>query len=229
MPETLPMMLERISAFQYDSVPSEATFGLAPAVTTKVAERSGEYLPFYGNSVIYYLDDDTLTLCDKALDFLYQRLVSCLSQRLPRDSLHITLTDLRASANLAYVAPQIFLDATHFSSLVNSMHLPTIELRITAVFNLMNTSISIGVVPATEVDYENLMAARRIFEADSSEAPSPFTPHITLAYYRPNPEIAINPAELRMTLAELTEMLHGKRIALHRDLLMYVHFSSMAN
>lgn len=228
MAETLPDMLERISAFQHDSVPDEITFGLAPAVLAKVMEQSGKYLPFYGNSVIYYLDDDALALCDQALDFLDQRLGGWLSQRLQPDSMHITLTDLRASADLTQVAAQVFLDDPIFSNLLRSIpRSAAIELRITAVFNLMNTSIAVGVAPATAADYERLMAARRLFELPASEMP--YTPHITLAYYRPNPKVAINPVELRDALAELTEMLRGKRIMLHRDLLQYVHFSSMAS
>ena len=81
MLETMPEFLSRIGNFQFDSVPVEEIFGLTPAVYQKVEQGTGRYLPFFGNTIIYYLDDSALAMCDFATKLPGRQVVSVLLPR----------------------------------------------------------------------------------------------------------------------------------------------------
>ena len=49
-----------------------------------------------------------------------------------------------------------------------------IRWKAHAVFNLMNTSVALGLVPATEEDHERMVRLRRLFESFTGDAP--YTP-----------------------------------------------------
>ena len=114
------------------------------------------------------------------------------------------------------------------SSELANVQLPRpITMNITAVLNLMNTSICIGLTPISASAYDQLVSLRNTF--DSIVPGGNYTPHITLAYYRPEPENPIDPTKLSDALNELTRTPRGKQITLNPAKLQYVHFSSMAD
>ena len=59
-----------------------------------------------------------------------------------------------------------------------------IEMRASRLFNMVNTSVVLGLEPCTEADFEKLMELYREFQ-DAKPLAYPLTPHITMAYYRP--------------------------------------------
>ena len=60
----------------------------------------------------------------------------------------------------------------------------TIEMKASRLFNMMNTSVVLGLEPCTEADCQKLMQLYHEFN-EAKHLGYPLTPHITMAYYRP--------------------------------------------
>jgi 2'-5' RNA ligase len=227
MDETLEQMVLRTRRFQNDSVPHEQTLSIAPGVREKVEAESGRFLPFFGSTIIYFLDTECRRQLQEVITQLHAVHRENLSTPLPSDSLHVTLHDLRSSQNLGEITNdmnQEHLGALHL--VAEAKKVGSIEMSITTVFNLVNTSIVVGLLPTTQADCEKLLNARGIFDA---LVPSTYfyTPHITLAYYRPEAPDPISPLALRDTLDTLTTRIQGKQVFLRPDNLELSYFSAM--
>lgn len=227
MPETLGAMSERLRAFQYDSVPNESPFGYSQSVREKIASGTGSFLPYYGNTVIFALDPLTRSWISDLSDSLHQALDPGLADRLPSSTAHVTLRDLFSSLNLKDVAEDVFLsDRQALEVAARIRGRGTVTMRATTVFNLTNTSISLGLIPDGDVEFETLLDARGAF--DGINPPSAYTPHITLAYYRPDPPEPVDLNHLAGTLADLTRTVAGRTVTLPFEALHVAHFSDMA-
>ncbi|MBO0898726.1 hypothetical protein J1G42_01965 [Cellulomonas sp. zg-ZUI222] len=71
-----------------------------------------------------------------------------------------------------------------------------------------------------------LLAARALL--DEIVPSGPFTPHVTLAYYRPAAASPVDPRHLARTLDRLTERVAGRLVTLAPERLRSTHFSTMA-
>lgn len=226
--ESLQQFKERINLFQVRSVPPERIFGLPSNLSEKVTPGTGELKPFYGNTIAYFLDKPALDLIDRITDLLYDKLAEGLAERLPLDMAHLTLHDLHASVTLDAVEALISTNASRVSELVEkAREVGTIKMVCTTVFNLMNTSVVIGLSAATEHDHHKLMQARSLF--DEIVPSGTFTPHITVAYYRPEAPVPLNPETLAATLEQLTLVLADFELELRPEHLYELKFDSMAN
>lgn len=220
---------ERISKFQVDSVPYEAQFGLPPSLNEKVCARTGVLRPFFGSTVAYFLTDlpeggkETVA---RVSDALYRDFGTALAEPLPLDLAHVTLHDLYASPVLENIWRQLEATGGRVNYLVEqARELGQIKLRCTTVFNLMNTSLVIGLQAVDTHEHTKLMQARGYF--DELVSGSAFTPHITLAYYRPGEQWRIDPQLLRKRLQELTQEVADTPVILQPEGLFGLHFDSM--
>ncbi|WP_258522256.1 2'-5' RNA ligase family protein [Actinomyces sp. Z5] len=102
-----------------------------------------------------------------------------------------------------------------------------IRTRCTAVFSLMNTSVVVGIRAVDEGEHRKLLSARPLF--DEIVPSGPFTPHITVAYYRPEAPTPLAPDALRAVLGELTARVTGTPVMLTPERLHVLHFDSMSN
>ncbi len=226
--ETLSQFETRIEAFQTHSVPDEPTFGLPPSLEEKVAPQAGALQSFYGDTVAYFLDDQARDLVARIGDRLHTHFGESLSVRLPADAAHVTLHDLHAGPQRARVWPKVEAHAAAAGELVaQARAFGPIRTACTAVFNMMNTSVVIGVKATDEHEHRKLLTARALF--DHIVPSGPFTPHITLAYYRPAPPTALPPAEFRAALSALTADAAGTSVLLAPERLHLLHFSSMGD
>lgn len=218
----------RVAQFQEDSVPREGDFGLHPGVNDKVAAQTGELLPFFGSTAAFFLDEKTINLVQLLTDAIYSEHGGALSARLPLLHAHMTLHDLHASSALDHVASTVFLQHSEtVQRLSQARSVGPIRMTCVSVFNLLNTSIAIGLAPKSDLDHDRLTRARGKFAA---LVPSgPFTPHITLAYYRPEPAFPIRPDVLRSQLRSLTATVRDVEVDLQPEQLFILHFSSMAD
>ena len=223
--ETLHEFDERIGSFQTDSVPYEPVFALPPSLEEKVAPRSGSLRPFHGDTVAYFLDDRVRDLVGSIASDLHARFGESLSEPLPVEMAHVTLHDLHASPDRDQVRPLVEASSARASALVARARGIGPSARGTAVFNMMNTSAVIGVRAVDEEDHRKLLMARGLF--DEVVPSGPFTPHITVAYYRPAMPVPLPPGEFRDALARLTGRVTGFPVALAPERLHTLRFDSM--
>ncbi|RTE49203.1 hypothetical protein [Actinobaculum sp. 352] len=226
--ENLHEFTERINSFQTDSVPDEPTFGLPPSLAEKIAPQTGMLQPFHGDTVAYFLDDDAQKLIGSLAKDLHTHFGESLSVPLPVEMAHVTLHDLHASPNRELVWPSMQSGLAIATELVaRARAIGPIRTRCTAVFNLVNTSVVVGITADDEAEHRKLLQARALF--DEIVPSERFTPHITLAYYRPHTLTPLQPREFRKALGTMTELVSGKPIVLTPERLHLLHFDSMGN
>ncbi|SDN76824.1 hypothetical protein SAMN05216355_11351 [Actinomyces ruminicola] len=140
----------------------------------------------------------------------------------------MTLHDLHAGPDRAQVWPLVEAGAARVAELVaRARAVGPIRTRCTAVFNLVNTSVVVGTRAVEEGEHHKLLSARALF--DEIVPSGPFTPHITVAYYRPDAPIPLAPGALRAALSEFTVQISGKSVVLAPERLHALHFDSMSN
>ena len=79
-----------------------------------------------------------------------------------------------------------------------------IKMRSTCIFNMVNTSLVLGIYPIDEAEYKKLMNLYEIFDK-IKELPYPLTPHITLAYYNINGFSDLSARKLETMVCKMNE------------------------
>lgn len=100
----------------------------------------------------------------------------------------------------------------------------TIKMRSKSIFNMVNTSLVLGLYPVNEEEYGKLMQLYYLFD-DVKKLDYPFTPHITLAYYN----VDGFDREVAKRLEGIVNELNAKVIEIELDTreLFYQRFVSM--
>ena len=203
------MSINTLDDYVWRSLPEWGGFETNPNLRKKV-DPDGNLLPFVGNTVVFLLDPETCHALSRLQEELYEKAGWMLARPLAEDTFHMTLHDLengppedgdlprRMSLAREKTAPilEIFRDQ------------PPIRMRATWMFNMVSTSIVLGLRPVDGDGWERLSwmygeleQVRRLGYA--------LTPHITLAYYRPGfwdagaveaLRSALRPVELEVTL-----------------------------
>ena len=87
--ETLNQFRDRTQGFSRDSLPREGCFETRDSLTVKVG-RSGEFLPFAGNTTVFLLEEEAKDRVEKIQDTLYESCGDMLADPLEKDSFHMT-------------------------------------------------------------------------------------------------------------------------------------------
>ena len=92
------------------------------------------------------------------------------------------------------------------------------------IFNMVNTSLVLGLFPVNEEEYDKLMKLYSLFD-EVKELSYPLTPHITLAYYNVNGF----PVESAKKLESVVRELNACELEIELDVrdLYYQKFRSM--
>lgn len=227
MPETLREFHDRVDGFTADSLPHDGPLVTRDSLQAKVAP-DGTLRPFFGNTLIYRLTDESKLALARRQTLLHHRCGYALAEPLQPDTFHITLHDLvngpdegSIERDLVYaeLRTRCLLDI-----LANDMP-PVIRLRSTHVFSMVNTSVVMGFEPVTEQDCDILM---KLYEYFHSVVPLNWglTPHVTLAYYKPGVYGPETVDALRQVIREAEE-LPPVEVALSFADLCYATFSDM--
>lgn len=186
--ETFKEFSDRINSFQKKELDlGGKDFAVNPSLLHKV-NADNTFKDFYGDTVVFDLDDKTKADLNEYTDLLYSEAPQCFCERLIPHTFHVTLHDLSNSPTLSEVAKQTFcneLKIMEIKSELQKLNSSKIKLKSTYVFNMVNTSLVLGLSPATEKDYNTIMGLYSIIDG-VKKLPYPFTPHITLAYYNAN-------------------------------------------
>lgn len=223
-------MLESLNTYQqrtgfmWDSLPQYGGLTTSDGLRTKV-NADGSFRPFYGDTVIFTLDDDTVAWLRQMQDELYRRCGDMLSERLHPATFHITLHDLQSSPS---AMPKNVMDNEHRAmDLIESAkqnHPNEISINSCCMFSMVGTSVVMGFEPATDEDCRVLM---QLYEDIQRIVPLsyPLTLHATLAYYKPGcyDESALH----KLRNAFNTVGSESRTIRLDLNKLHYATFSSM--
>ena len=227
--ETYREFLNRINSFEEKSWSfAPGNFKGNPSLEKKV-HPNNTFRPFYGDTVVFDLDDITKERLTKWLDKLYATVPECFSEHLSADTFHVTLHDLCNSGEFSEIEKEIEANRRKIQSLCKELlTFDAIKMKSKYVFNMVNTSLVLGLYPADETEYKKLMTLYDTFN-EVKKLPYPLTPHITLAYYNVHgfsDESARKLEELvyHLNCAELESEME---IVLRAKELYYQHFDSM--
>lgn len=178
-------MINTLDHYICKSLPEEGDFSTNPNLRKKVDEK-GRFLPFQGNTTVFLLDDETKAKLQSLQQSLYDAAGEMLAGKLEPATFHLTLHDLvngpegtpGLEENIAAVKTRVK------QMLARWQGMPPLKMHTTWLFNMVNTSIVLGLAPADEDSrsrldkmYESLEEVVRLGYA--------MTPHITMAYFLP--------------------------------------------
>lgn len=202
-------MIHILEDYICKSLPEWGDFSTNPNLTKKVS-HTGAFLPFYGNTVVFDLDHDTKLALRSLQEELYRCAGWILSQRLDPAAFHMTLHDLVNGLELSdtLLHPMEEAKKKALPMLAQWRGQAPLRMKTTWLFNMVNTSIVLGLAPADEDSWHRLDA---MYTALESVVPLGYglTPHITMAYFRPGTftqydlnhlRPALHPVELEATL-----------------------------
>lgn len=226
--ETYQEFLDRIRSFEKKEVHyGDSYFHGNPSISLKV-NKHNSFQNFYGDTIVFALDDAVKKVLSKTVETLYQSAPECFCERLVPNTFHVTLHDLGNSPVLRDVAEEVFENELKVICLKQAEEIQkladtSIRLKSTYLFNMVNTSLVLGLFPADEDTYHRLMGLYSIFDS-VKKLPYTFTPHITLAYYNVHGFDSRAARILENTVNELNQKID---IELNVHTLYYQKFISM--
>ena len=152
-----------------------------PSIAQK-ANQDNRFQPFYGDTIVFNLDDTVKGQLAEIVEKLYTQVPECFCEKLVSNTFHMTLHDLSNSPVLQDVAAEAFENELKVVELMKQIQPQKIKMKSKYIFNMVGTSLVLGLYPASEEDYGKLMKLYEMFNAVKC-LNYPLTPHITLAYY----------------------------------------------
>lgn len=222
--ESYQEFLNRIDSFEKAEMDlGDHDFNGSAGLYQKV-DADNHFLPFYGDTVVFNLDDLTKEKLAGIADRLYAAAGECFCDRLAPDTFHMTLHDLSNSPVLEHIAADVFRNELCVVRKAKQVSSLKIRMKSKFIFNMVHTSLVLGLYPADEAHYHQLMRLYELFD-DVKHLDYPLTPHITLGYYSIHgfgPESA---RRLERVVKELNE--NAMEIELDTQELFYQKFTSM--
>ena len=178
-------MINTLKDYISDSMPQTGGFTTNANLLKKV-DASGKLLPFYGNTVVFLLDDESKRALKAFQDKLYAVAPEMLAEPLPEESFHLTAHDLVNDAkNTPELRTKMAEAAAKTLPFVRDV-LPKkpIQMKATWAFNMVGVSVVVGWEPADEESYA---ALDKLYTTLEKVVPLGYAlcPHVTLAYFRP--------------------------------------------
>ena len=212
---------------EYHYLPWENYLQVAQGAGKKVA-ADGTLLSFYGNTVIFDLDESAKAQLKQLQDELYRRCGHFLSEKLTADSFHVTLHDLLSGtdreemlAKVNEISGEAKAAAEDARQLVGF----SMPMRPVKLVSMVSTSVVLLLEPVYDVDRYQLDTA---YEKLQSVVHLGYglTPHVTLGYYRPGVILGDDLQTLADTLSELSQRLDFQ-VVLRSKNLSYCEFWDM--
>lgn len=178
-------MINILEDYIYRSLPEWELFLTNPNLEKKV-DKIGKFQPYYGNTVVFDLEEETKQALQQLQEELYRSAGWMLSQKLDSATFHMTLHDLvngpEMTENLKFHMQEAEAGAKRILKQWEGQR--PLHMKTTWLFNMVNTSIVLGLAPA---DMDSWHRLDEMYTALESVAPLGYalTPHITMAYFRP--------------------------------------------
>lgn len=226
--ESYQTFLARVKAFEKaELVMEDSVFVANPNLKEKVAD-DGSFKPFYGDTVVFDLEEKDKEWLASRVEILYREASDCFAAVLPISSYHMTLHDLSNGNQESDLVEEMVENRQRLEKQLQIAPLSPRIIRMKShfIFNMVDTSLVLGLIPASRADYEMLMAFYQRVEAVKSLS-YPFTPHITLAYFHPKGFGAAQIERVKKVVAELN--LSHAELLLDTSRLYYQTFRSMGD
>ena len=177
-------MINTLDDYVWRSLPEWGDFVTNPNLQKKV-DQNGQFLPFYGNTTVFLLDGKTKQTLHQLQEELYSAAGWMLAQKLDPGTFHMTLHDLVNSPEVGGALMRRMSEAESGAKALLGQWCgqPPLHMQTTWLFNMVNTSIVLGLKPADEDSWHWLDEMYTALEAVVPLGYS-LTPHITMAYYR---------------------------------------------
>ena len=215
-------MLNLLEDYISRSLPEQGEFQTNPNLLKKVG-RDGNFLPFYGNTVVFLLDDSVKENLEILQRHLYDAAGWMLSQKLNSDTFHMTLHDLVNGTDKTFDLCWRMEETERKAKtlLAKWADMPPLRMQTTWLFNMVNTSIVLGLAPA---EAETAIRLDAMYTAMESVLPLGYalTPHVTMAYFQPGCYRAEQLQTLRKVLCPI-----DLEVNLNPERLVYQTFSDM--
>jgi len=228
MYESFRGFLDRIFSFEHGNFSFYGDKFTPSASVPKKVNEDGSFSRFIGGTVVFDLEESEKQLIKtKFVDPLYRVAGDCFAEKFHESTLHMTLHDLNSSEYEDYeflkkmfeTEVELSKRLQELASAPDSIHMVT-----TCVFNMVNTSLVLGLIPRCDEDYHKLMKLYYLVD-EVCKLPYPLTPHITLAYYGRN---GFEGEQLRAIERTVKEMNNGNHeIILSTSRLYYQKFTNM--
>ena len=225
--ETYQEFLNRIDSFEKKDLNYGSDyFNGNPSLSQKV-DTDNTFRSFYGDTVVFALDKRIKDQLAEYVDLLYEAAPECFCERLVPNTFHVTLHDLSNSPVLRDVAEELFENELKVIEKIGEIQKhgnAVIKMKSKYIFNMVDTSLVLGLYPADETGYLRLMQLYSVFD-QVKILNYPFTPHITLAYYHINGFDKRSAGILEDAVCQLNQ--NEFEIDLTVDRLYYQKFRSM--
>ncbi len=222
--ETYKEFLDRINSFEKSEINlGDDYFRGSASIALKVNENNG-FKPFYGDTVVFNLDDATKKKLSRIVDSINAVAPECFCERLVPNTFHMTLHDLSNSPVLEDIAVELFENEIKAVKIAEKIAKQKIKMKSKYIFNMVNTSLVMGLYPINEEEYNKLMDLYYLFD-DVKNLGYPLTPHITLGYYNINGFSTQSARKLESIVKELNA--NEIEIELNTKELFYQKFVSM--
>lgn len=186
--ENYDEFLNRINSFEKTKIDFGRTYFTGNRSIAHKVDRDNTFKNFYGDTVVFDLDKATKAVISLLVDSLYEATPQCFCERLVSDTFHMTLHDLSNSDVLQNISDEMFYNELKIIKAKNQIEKlgnHRIRMKSNAIFNMVNTSLVLGLYPIDGNNYIKLMELYSIIN-DIKPLNYPLTPHITLAYYNVN-------------------------------------------
>lgn len=240
--ETLKQFEERISKFIYNSIPEEGDFYTSEGLKKKVIgaeeaavseylsqEHVGKLKEYGGNTIIFPLEQGIAEHCEWMKKYLLDKCGGFFAEKLDSKTFHVTLHDLVNGPDMESMKVQmdeVRKKALECLEYIQKMEMDSrIYMETTCVFNMASTSIVLGLKPVDENSCNKLMMLYEMFQKVIS-LNYPLTPHITLAYFKPDQYRAVELNSLRNVIGQLNNW-QKQKVVLDIKKLCYMEFSDM--
>ena len=180
--ETYQEFLNRINSFEKKEVfYGYDYFTGNPSIAEKV-DSENQFKEFYGDTIVFQLDDEFKKKLEEYVEELYKEVPECFCEKLVSNTYHMTLHDLSNSPVFDTAIVEGLQNEWKVLKEARNINVQSIKMKSKYIFNMVGTSLVLGLYPADEKEYEKLMELYCLFDKIKT-LNYPLTPHITLAYY----------------------------------------------
>ena len=226
--ETLQQYQWRTRGFMMDSLPHEGNFITNPNLEKKV-NKEGKFLPFIGDTSIFYIDKATQNMVEEMQTLLYKNCSDMLAEVINPNTFHATLHDLSNGFPSEELWQQMEKNKQNTKLLMQEIEKENrnpIKVRTVSVLNMVNTAVVLGLEPVDDDACFRLMELHQRFQA-IVELNYPLTLHITLGYYKPGTYSSEQRLKLMNVFSECMKY-SGQEICLDEKKLFYQWFNDMS-